>query len=228
MKGQDKSNQEFNQGINREYELISRGAEAIIYAIKGNSNLLVKFRPVKHFRIKEIDSPLRKYRTRREARIIERLSKLNFPSPKLIDVDENKGIIVMEKIEGKKLRDVINNENFKSYCTKLGELIAILHKNNIIHDDLTTSNFLVGRNKKIFVIDFGLSYISPKVEDKAVDLHLLKQGLESKHFEFWREAFNTVLKSYKNHYLEAETVINRLNKVEERGRYKRKKTKIKH
>jgi tRNA A-37 threonylcarbamoyl transferase component Bud32 len=32
------------------------------------------------------------------------------------------------------------------------------------------------------IIDFGLSFVSDKVEDKAVDLHLFSEAVESKHF----------------------------------------------
>ncbi|MCX6749275.1 MAG: hypothetical protein NTW17_00835 [Candidatus Pacearchaeota archaeon] len=72
---------------------------------------------------------------------------------------------------------------------------------------------------KIFFIDFGLGFISPKIEDKAVDLHLLKQALEAKHFTHWYELFNEVLKGYsfsKN----SKQVLKQLKKVEARGRYK--------
>ena len=201
---------------------ISQGAEAIIYE---EENKIVKLRPEKKYRIREIDYKLRKYRTRREARILEKLSKLDFPSPKILDVDEEKGIIVMQKINGKKLRDVLTKQNFRDYCEKIGELIATLHKNNIIHSDLTTSNFIVTKDNKLFVIDFGLSFVSLKTEDKAVDLHLLKQALESKHFDIWNEAFNVVIEAYKKNYQDSEAVLKRLEKVERRGRYKRKKEK---
>ena len=208
----------------KDYVLLSRGAEAIVYVNK-EKNLLVKFREPKHFRIKEIDGPIRKYRTRREARIIDRLHSMGLPVPNLVGVDENKGIIIMEYIEGKKLRDIINTLNFKAYSVEVGKIIALLHKNNVIHGDLTTSNFLVDKNNKLFLIDFGLSYINPKVEDKAVDIHLLRQALESKHFEFWDKAFKLVLDSYQKNYEAAKEVIDRLSKVEKRGRYKRKDKK---
>ena len=201
---------------------ISQGAEAIIYE---EENKIIKLRPEKKYRIREIDYKLRKYRTRREARILEKLSKLDFPSPKILDVDEEKGIIVMQKINGKKLRDVLTKQNFRDYCEKIGELIATLHKNNIIHSDLTTSNFIVTKDNKLFVIDFGLSFVSLKTEDKAVDLHLLKQALESKHFDIWNEAFDVVIEAYKKNYQDSEAVLKRLEKVERRGRYKRKKEK---
>ena len=203
---------------------LSQGAEAIIYEKRvDNSLVIVKHRIKKDYRIEEIDYKLRKYRTRREARILEKLYALGFPSPKVLEVNEEEGIIVMEKIDGEKLRDVLDENNFKSFCSEIGKLVGFLHKHNIVHGDLTTSNFIVGKNNKLFLIDFGLSFISQKIEDKAVDLHLLRQALESKHFEFWQEAFKTVISSYKKSCPNAYEVLHRLEKVEQRGRYKRKK-----
>lgn len=79
--------------------------------------------------------------------------------------------------------------------------------------DISSKNF------KVYFIDFGLGFISKKIEDKAVDLHLLKQALEAKHFTHWIALFNEVIKSYcesKTH----ELVLEQLKKVETRGRYK--------
>ena len=50
----------------------------------------------------------------------------------------------------------------------------------------------------IYLVDFGLGFISNKVEDKAVDIHLLKQALESKHYKYFEELYNTVMVGYKN------------------------------
>jgi Kae1-associated kinase Bud32 len=75
-------------------------------------------------------------------------------------------------------------------------------------------------NPKIFFIDFGLGYISKKIEDKAVDIHLLKQALEAKHFENWEVLFKEFEKGYKTDYSESKNIFERLNAVEKRGRYK--------
>jgi Kae1-associated kinase Bud32 len=74
-------------------------------------------------------------------------------------------------------------------------------------------------NFKVFFIDFGLGFISKKVEDKAVDLHLIKQALEAKHFTNWEVLFNEFLKGYDNSK-EAKKVLERLKAVEKRGRYR--------
>ena len=195
---------------------ISSGAEAIIY----KHNNILKDRIKKNYRIPEIDMPLRKSRTRREAKILEKLSSLGFPAPKLISMDDKDMKIEMEFINGKKLRDVLNEKNCTKLCTELGKKIAFLHNNNIIHGDLTTSNMIV--SEEIYFIDFGLSFFSYKTEDKAVDLHLLRQALESKHYMLWEKAFKSAIDSYKKHVKDCAAIIKRLEIVELRGRNKTK------
>ena len=72
-------------------------------------------------------------------------------------------------------------------------------------------------NKEIYFIDFGLSFFSQKIEDKAVDLHLLKQALESKHYKIWEKCFKEVLEGYKA-AKDYNEVMARFEKVEKRGR----------
>lgn len=196
------------------YKEISRGAEAIIY-LEDKPKKIIKDRVKKGYRIEKLDNSLRKFRTKREAKILEKMHALGFTSPDLIITDA-KEKIEMEYIEGPKLRDALNKSNYKSLCSTLGKKIRLLHDHHIIHGDLTTSNFILGKkDNEIYFIDFGLSFISQKVEDMAVDLHLLRQALESKHFEFWEPAFKEVLKAYNN-----KEVEKRLEKVEARGRNK--------
>lgn len=196
---------------------IAQGAEAKLYL---TDNKIIKDRFKKDYRLKEIDVRLRKSRTKKEAKIFDKLSMLNFPAPKLIETDEKEKII-MEFIKGPKLRDVLEEKDYKSLSEEIGKKIAILHNNNIIHGDLTTSNMIL--SKKIYLIDFGLSFFSHKIEDKAVDLHLLKQALESKHFKIWEDCFKAALKGYEKEATDAKEVLKRLEKVEQRGRYKGKR-----
>ncbi|MBS1267261.1 MAG: KEOPS complex subunit Bud32 [Candidatus Woesearchaeota archaeon] len=195
---------------------IGDGAEAIIYK---KNNTVVKDRVKKSYRLKQIDTKLRKYRTRREAKLLEKLSKFNF-TPKLIESDDKSMQINMEFIDGPRLRDVINKNNYQELCTEIGKKLAILHNQDIIHGDLTTSNMIY--NKKIFFIDFGLSYESSKIEDKAVDLHLLNQALESKHYKIFKKAFKQILDTYKTKVNQSSEILTRFKKVEMRGRNKKK------
>lgn len=79
---------------------------------------------------------------------------------------------------------------------------------------------MILKNNKIFFIDFGLGYISKKTEDRAVDLHLLKQALEAKHFKNWEILFQKFKEAYSKDYSETEEIFERLLAVEKRGRYR--------
>lgn len=195
-------------------QIIAQGAEAVLYRDKNN---VIKERIKKNYRIKEIDEKLRKFRTKREAKVISRLGGI---APEIIKSDDKNMKIEMEFIDGSLLREYLNEKNHKKICGKIGEEVAAVHDKNIIHGDLTTSNMIL-KGEKIYFIDFGLSFFSHKIEDKAVDLHLLKQALESKHYKFWDRAFNSVLDGYKKSEKAGE-VIKRLEQVEKRGRYKQK------
>ena len=199
-------------------KLIYQGAEAII--LKEN-NKVIKKRIKKSYRISELDERIRKLRTRREARLLKKASKI-VSIPKIIKADEKTKEIIMQFIDGKKLSEHLEGFQFekqKKILKKIGEDIAKLHNADIIHGDLTTSNMIL-KNNEIYFIDFGLGFISHKFEDKAVDLHLLRQALEAKHFKHWKELYKEFEKSYLSNYKEAKKVLERLKAVEKRGRYK--------
>ncbi len=200
-------------------KILQRGAEAVIFL---NGSDVIKRRIKKSYRIPELDEKIRKLRTRGEARILEKAAKI-IPSPKVKKVDEGKKEITLEFIDGKKLSESIDDFSIKKQkkiCNKIGENIAKIHDSDLIHGDLTTSNMIL-KDEDIYFIDFGLGFISRKVEDKAVDLHLLKQALEAKHFKHWKILFDDVLNGY-GISKDAERVLKQLEKVEKRGRYKEK------
>lgn len=197
-------------------KLISQGAEAKIFL---EGKFVVKNRIKKNYRISELDEKIRKRRTKAEIKLLEKSSELvNVPLPIKVDSFDK---IKMPFINGKKLSENLDDfslEKQKKICKKLGEEISKLHDKDIIHGDLTTSNMILFENE-IFFIDFGLGYFNGKYEDKAVDLHLLKQALEAKHFKNYKSLWEKVKKGYtksKN----AKKVFERLNAVEKRGRYK--------
>ena len=197
-------------------KIIAKGAEAQIILEK---NILIKRRLKKSYRLPQLDEKIRKQRTARESRILEKASKL-IPIPKIINVNEETKEISMEFIDGKKLSEELNSLDYAKISNEIGKQIAILHNNDIIHGDLTTSNMILQeKTNKLYFIDFGLGYISHKIEDKAVDLHLIKEALEAKHFSISKSCFNEILKGYKVSKDHAK-VIERLRKVESRGRYK--------
>lgn len=194
--------------------LISQGAEAKIYL---DNNIIHKERIPKTYRHPQLDNQIRTRRTRSEAKLINKATSLGINVPAIHSIDKKTNTISMQFIEGDRLSETLNSyPEKKQFQTmqKLGTQVALLHANNIIHGDLTTSNTILS-NKKVFIIDFGLGFISTKTEDKAVDLHLIKQALEAKHWANHQALFKQFLKTYKD-----KEVTERLTIVEKRGRYK--------
>lgn len=198
-------------------DLVCIGAEAILIR---REKVLIKHRIKKSYRLPELDEKIRKQRTKREAKLLEKASKL-IPIPKILKIDEKTKEIEMEFIQGKKLSEHLDSlTNKEKICEQIGKQIAKLHDNDIIHGDLTTSNIILSeKDKKLYFIDFGLGFTSKRAEDKAVDLHLIKEALEARHFQHTHECFQAILEGYKisKNY---KQVLQRLKKVEARGRYK--------
>ena len=65
-------------------KIVKRGAEAILYL---ENDYLVKDRIKKGYRLAQIDEKLRKYRTRKEARLILRAKRCGVETPNIISVD---------------------------------------------------------------------------------------------------------------------------------------------
>ena len=187
-----------------------QGAEAVLYE---NGNEIVKERVKKGYRISELDSALIKKRTRAEARILREARRCGINVPSIIEETEN--IIKIEKINGEKVRDVLNEK----LALLIGKELAKLHSNNIIHGDFTTNNMIF--SDILYIIDFGLSFFSERNEDKANDLHLLKENLKASHTDIAKNTWNNVLKGYKQDYNGSEKAIKILSKIEKRGRYKK-------
>jgi TP53 regulating kinase-like protein len=126
----------------------------------------------------------------------------------------------------------------------LGNMISNLHSGDLIHGDLTPSNIilkvkedtnsdLLNNAEKIildnktydymYLIDFGLSSVALSttsgIEDKAVDLYVLKRAIISsnpKSEELFEKAMDIYQKNCKN----GKEIIERYKKVEMRGRKK--------
>ncbi len=195
--------------------IIAQGAEAIIQQ-KGEK--VIKERVKKGYRIPEIDEKLRKYRTRNEAKIMAKLWG-NINVPRILEVSEKEKKIELDFIDGKKLSEHFDAlPNKESIAEEIGKQIAKMHDLDVIHGDLTTSNMIL-QNEKVYFIDFGLAFNSKRIEDKAVDLHLLKEALHAKHFLHAEKLYASVLKGYETSK-NAHAVNRQLKKVEARGRYK--------
>lgn len=235
-----RKNSEKTEFKDKKRKVLQQGAEAVIslkeinpeeeFNVNGNKYILKK-RLRKSYRIPYLDNKIRKLRTRNEAKLLERAGS-KVLVPKVFEVDENTKEIKMEFINGKKLSEHLDSFDLKKQkflAREIGEGIAKIHNLNIAHGDLTTSNIILKKEKEsskenLYFIDFGLAFRSNKWEDRAVDLHLIKQALEAKHFKNWQELFDELIKGYvsseEDFKEEAEKTLKRLERVEKRGRYK--------
>jgi N6-L-threonylcarbamoyladenine synthase/protein kinase Bud32 len=84
-------------------------------------------------------------RTREEAKLMSEARQSGVCVPIIYDVDLQKGIITMSYVKGKRVKDILNNlseDARKKLCIKIGESIGNLHRADIIHGDITTSNMI--------------------------------------------------------------------------------------
>ena len=93
-----------------------------------------------------------------------------------------------------------------------------MHNLGVVHNDLTTLNMIATRDK-VFLIDFGLSDFSIKIEDRAVDLNLLFNCIKNDHNEFYKFK-KELLEKYSKSISGGEKIVKRLFEIEKRGRNK--------
>lgn len=234
--------------IEHGFELIKQGAEGKLYAgtYLGRPTV-VKERFPKSYRHPILDSSITKERTKSEAKAILKCLLCSIRAPTIYLVDYDKGRIYMERVQNSitvkeyivNLNDKIDADIDKESCfslldkltDKIGKVLADLHRNNIIHGDLTTSNMLLAPmdgldvgcdfnhdDGEIVMLDFGLSHIDGSAEGKGVDLYVLERALTSTHSALTR-LFENVLLMYKSvNKGQSKEVLNKLEDIRLRGR----------
>jgi TP53 regulating kinase-like protein len=206
-------------------KLIRKGAEAtLFYGHWFGKEVIFKHRIPKTYRIEELDKKLRTERTLNESRALIKVKNYGINVPQVFEIDSSNSTIIMKYIQGDKLKDILSDlsENLKKkYFIEIGKMIATLHRNGSIHGDITTSNIIITPDKQIFLIDFGLHEYSDTVEDKSVDIHLLKRVLMSSHGKYYEVCYNAFLEGYRLMIdnKESEEIIKNIDAVESRGRY---------
>jgi len=227
---------------NSQLILQCQGAEARLYrATYLGKSVMVKERFVKKYRHPILDDQLRREHLRSEIRCMNRCRLAGIDVPPLYFIDPFKNRIIFGYIEDSiTVREYIcrvqsDHQNLEErqrrlfpLADEMGRLIALLHTNNIIHGDLTTSNMLIrisdeqsgDQVPRLVLIDFGLSYIDQFAEDKGVDLYVLEKAFLSTHPNT-EIIFERVLASYGEHYKSGgggRKALNKLAEVRLRGR----------
>ncbi len=205
--------------------LIKKGAEASLYLSDWHGRkVITKTRIPKRYRPEALDKQIRSYRTVHEPQLMHDAKAAGVPTPLIYMVSVPEATIVMEYIEGTQVKQCLNKASKaerKKICLKIGELVGRLHKEGLIHGDLTTSNMILTPQGQIFLVDFGLGEKNIELEAKGVDLHLLKRALQSTHFGFWEACFDEVLAGYGLVIGDelTEKVYEKISEIERRGRY---------
>lgn len=204
-------------------KVLYRGAEAEIRLSRFMGRTVVQKRRIKKaYRIPEIDTVLIASRTKEEAKLIAESRTHGVSVPILYDVDLASGIITMEYLQGKRIKDIlhtITESERERLCRKIGEGIARLHNHDIIHGDITTSNMIL-RDDRIHFIDFGLGCKNSELEAKGVDLHVLMEAFESTHSQY-PACFSYVFEGYiRQFHGDASMVKGKIDEIVQRGRYR--------
>jgi Kae1-associated kinase Bud32 len=187
-------------------KLIAVGAEAVVYEdTMFDKKVIIKKRQAKEYRNKILDIKIRKTRNKEEAILLRKVKDIHLNTPAIFYIGTDK--IIMEKI--------IDSKEHAQLLKDIGENIAKLHNNNIIHGDLNLINIMTNK-RNIYFIDFGLGFISNKIEDKATDLLVFKKTLlSSKATEgYWQD----ILDGYKKNTSDKEIIV-QIGAIEKRGRY---------
>ena len=201
-------------------KLLKKGAEADIYLTSwGGKKAILKIRQKKDYRNEILDKRIRMQRTVRESEIISDIKSFGVSSPLVYFVDTKKCEIYIQYIDGTPVKDLTNPKIIKT-CEEIGKIVGLIHKNGIMHGDLTTSNFIV-QKCKVFVIDFGLAQRTDKIEDHAIDLRLFKEILNSAHAHIMEKAWTLFLKGYKKivGVSKHNRILIQVAVIESRGRY---------
>lgn len=212
------------------YLLVKQGAEAKLYTGTFlGQEVVVKERFSKKYRHPALDTQLTRDRHRAEVRALAKCKQIGVRVPTMYLADNITTTIVMENMNTSiTARDFINNmleEKKTAQLSKLavliGQTVAKMHSNGLIHGDITTSNILVlldNNSINLVMIDFGLSFQEGVAEDKGVDLYVLERAFLSTHPNT-EELFEEIMEAYKTKAgKQAAEVIKKFEEIRLRGR----------
>ena len=173
--------------------------------------VVVKKRLARKYRHPTLDKKIREKCLLQESRNMLKVRKAGVPVPALYYVDNVSCSIYMEQVfPGFTVKEFLLSypeppESLrKDLADKIGRNIALIHNCGCVHGDLTTSNMVMKPFQKleldftveevksnvfleqadagvVYMIDFGLSFVTNLPEDFAVDLYVLERAIISLH-----------------------------------------------
>ena len=146
------------------YELLEKVGEGGMSEVyKARCNKLNRNVAVKILKSQFADNEEISQKFKREATAIANLSDANIVNVLDVGNQDNIDYIVMEYINGKTLKELIQFKGKLSFNTtinialQIAKALECAHKNNIIHRDIKPQNILVTESGEIKVTDFGIA-----------------------------------------------------------------------
>ena len=168
-------------------ERLHLGAEAEVWSGTWFGRPAVrKQRRTRAWRHPDLDHRLGHRRMMSEARLMVRMQRAGIAIPALYDLDPDAGTMVMQRMPGRPLIDVLRDNalppSFKqSALTSTGAAIRNVHRLAITHGDLSTNNVLIDEEGHATLIDFGLAAVDYEVERFGIDLHVVDKIIGASH-----------------------------------------------
>ncbi|MCL5677850.1 MAG: Kae1-associated serine/threonine protein kinase [Candidatus Thermoplasmatota archaeon] len=180
---------------------------------------VLKQRVRKSYRDERLDRRITVQRIRNEARCMVAARNAGLNVPRIYDVDEDEGRIVMEFIDGRRLNQLLYEADRQyriSLETLLGSSIGLMHSSGISHGDITTSNVIV-RDDLLYFIDFSFASRFANEETMGVDIRLLREVYRSTHTEFESE-LGLIEDAYLRNGGKHE-ILEKADEIQSRARY---------
>jgi TP53 regulating kinase-like protein/N6-L-threonylcarbamoyladenine synthase/protein kinase Bud32 len=200
---------------------LSIGAEASLFQSEFlGRKAVVKKRLPKPYRHPALDDRLRISRTRKEARLLREARRAGVRTPLVYDVDLQESTLVMEFIEGEKVRELLERapEDADAICHRIGSDLGLLHSHRIAHGDLTTSNMILMPDGTLCLLDISLGESMAEVEALGVDLQLFHRAFMSAHSSL-ASSYDSFLRGYLEQNENGRRVLERAEEIRNRGRY---------
>ena len=151
-------------------EKLGQGGMGIVYKAEDTKlkrQVAIKFLP---HHISSNDEERKRFEI--EAQAAAALNHPNIATIYSIEEADNQMFIVMEYIDGKELKDIIDRkhvgaENFQplqrddiiNFAVQIAEGLEAAHKKGIIHRDIKSSNIMITKDGKVKIMDFGLAKV---------------------------------------------------------------------
>lgn len=200
---------------------VASGAEAEIFETEFLGRpAMVKIRSPKAYRHPDLDHRIRSSRIKSEAKLMRDARNIGVRTPIIYDVDIQDCSITMERISGKKVKDLLDEEPQKAdiVCRMIGEAVAELHNAGISHGDLTTSNMIVMEDGKLCMIDFSMGSSKIEIEDMGVDIRLLERAFSSAHPKL-KDSYEMLIEEYCAKKTDSKIIMKKVQEIKDRGRY---------